>query len=89
MEEKNKKQPVIKNPKEVAKALEVLFASDYIDVKRLHWENFIRGMFFGAGGVIGATVFIAVIIWFLSLFDTVPLIGPFVDNLTSTIESNQ
>lgn len=88
MEDKNKKQPVIKNPKEVAKALEVLFASDYIDVKRLHWENFVRGMFFGAGGVIGATVFIAVILWFLSLFDTIPLIGPFFENVKSTIESN-
>lgn len=86
MTEKNKKN-IIKDPKEVAKALEVLFASDYIDVKRLHWENFVRGMFFGAGGVIGATVFIAILLWFLSLFDTIPLIGPLFENVKSTIES--
>ncbi len=86
MTEKNKKN-IIKDPKEVAKALEVLFASDYIDVKRLHWENFVRGIFFGAGGVIGATVFIAILLWFLSLFDTIPLIGPLFENVKSTIES--
>ena len=82
----NKKEPVIKNPKEVAKALEVLFASDYIDVRKLHIENFIRGIFFGAGGVIGATVFIAIIVWVLSIFDTVPVIGPLFDNTKETIQ---
>lgn len=88
-EEDNKKQPLIKDPKQVAKALEVLFASEYIDTKRLHWENFIRGMFFGAGGVIGASVFIAILLWFLSLFDTVPVIGPLLDNTKNTIEQTQ
>ncbi|OGL30929.1 hypothetical protein A3F37_00615 [Candidatus Saccharibacteria bacterium RIFCSPHIGHO2_12_FULL_41_12] len=87
--EEQKKKPTIKNPKEVAKALEVLFASDYIDVKRLHWENFVRGMFFGAGGVIGATIFIAIIIWFLSIFDSVPVIGPIFEDAKTTIETKQ
>lgn len=89
MSEENNKKPLIKDPKQVAKALEVLFASDYIDTKRLHWENFIRGMFFGAGGVIGATVFIAILLWFLSLFDTVPVIGPLFDNTKETIQQSQ
>lgn len=89
MNEKENKKPIIKDPKEVAKALEVLFASDYIDVKRLHWENFVRGMFFGAGGVIGASVFIAILIWFLSLFDSVPIIGPIFDNTKATIQQSQ
>ncbi len=88
-EENNKKQPIIKDPKQVAKALEVLFASNYIDVKRLHWENFLRGIFFGAGSVIGATVFIAIFLWFLSLFDTIPVIGPLFDNTKQTIQHNQ
>ncbi len=89
MSEKENQKPVIKDPKDVAKALEVLFASSYIDTKRLHWENFIRGMFFGAGGVIGASVLIAILVWFLSLFDTVPLIGPLFDNTKNTIEQSQ
>lgn len=84
----NKNQPVIKDPKEIRKALEVLFASNFIDPRRMHWENFVRGIFFGAGGVIGATVFIAVIVWFLSIFDTVPLIGPLFDNTKETIQQN-
>lgn len=85
----NKKQkPIIKNPDDVAKALEVLFATHYIDRKKLYLENFLRGIFFSAGGVIGATVLIAAIVWVLSLFDTVPLIGPFVDHTRETIQNS-
>jgi len=74
----------------IIKALEVLFAADYINKKKLYYENFLRGMAFGVGGVIGATILIALIIWFLSLFDTLPLIGPLFDNTKQTIEqSNQ
>jgi hypothetical protein len=89
MKQNDDEKPIIENPKEVAKALEVLFASDYIDVRKLHMENFIRGIFFGAGGVIGATVLIALIVWFLSLFDTVPLIGPLFDNTKETIQQKR
>lgn len=76
----------ITNPKEVTKALELLLASGYISRRVLYRENFLRGIFFGAGSLIGATVFIAVLIWFLSLFDQVPLIGPLLENTRETIE---
>ncbi len=85
----NKQNDVIKDPKQVTRALEALFASNFIDKKRLHWENFVRGIFFGAGGVIGATVLIAIIVWFLSLFDTIPLVGPLFDNTRETIQNSQ
>lgn len=84
-----KEKTEIKDPKELTKALEVLFASEYINKRRLYWHNFVRGTFFGAGSLIGATVLIALILWILSLFDTVPLIGPFIDNTRDTIQSNQ
>lgn len=88
-EEKRKKTPkqvLIENREQVAKALELLFAAGYVDRKRLYIENFFRGIMFGAGGVIGATVVIGIFIWILSLFDQVPLIGPFIDNTRETIE---
>ena len=53
MSDNDKKDPIIKDPKQVARALEVLFASNYISLRRLHWENFVRGLFFGAGSIIG------------------------------------
>lgn len=83
-----KQEPKIKDSKEVLKALEVLFAADYIDKKRLYWHNFMRGMAFSVGGIVGATVVIALLLWILSLFDTVPFIGPFIDNTRETIRQN-
>lgn len=74
---------------QIAKALEILFATDYIDKKRLYVENFFRGIFFGAGGVIGATILIALLIWTLSLFDTLPVIGPVFENTKQSIEQNK
>lgn len=88
----NKKQledPEIlkQNREEVSRALEILFARGYISRRHLYYENFLRGIFFSIGGIIGATIFIALLVWLLSLFDQVPLIGPFVDKTRQTIES--
>lgn len=83
------KEPKIKDSKEVLKALEVLFAADYIDKKQLYWHNFLRGMAFSVGGVIGATLIIALLLWVLSLFDTVPFIGPVIDNTRETLKQSQ
>jgi hypothetical protein len=85
----NKNEPQIDNPKQVVKALEVLFASKFIDKKTLYLHNFLRGIAIGAGTVIGATVVIGVIIWILSLFDSIPFIGPVVDNIQQSIEENR
>lgn len=71
---------------DVAKALEVLFTSEYIDKKKLYLNNFVRGMFFSAGGIIGATAVIALLLWLLSLFDTLPLVGPLFENTQETIK---
>ena len=88
MAEKNN-QKVIKDRKEAIKALEVLFAADFIDKKKLYIENFIRGIALGAGTVIGATVLVTLVLWVLSLFDTVPLIGPLFDSTGETIKQNR
>jgi hypothetical protein len=82
MTKKDQKQKEL----DLQKALEVLFASEYINKHKLYLHNFLRGIFFGAGGVIGATLLIAFLLWILSIFDTVPLIGPFIDNTRSTIQ---
>lgn len=75
-----------KNRNDIAKALEILFADGYIDKKKLYFENFLRGIFFSAGGIIGATIVIALLLWILSLFDQIPLIGPLIEGLSKTIE---
>ncbi|HEX5797817.1 MAG TPA: DUF5665 domain-containing protein [Candidatus Saccharimonadales bacterium] len=70
---------------DVARLADILFKADYIDKKHLYFQNFVRGITFGAGSVLGATVVIALAVWILSLFDTVPLIGPLIENTRETI----
>ncbi len=81
MNEQNKKET------DVEKALEVLFASEYIDKRKLYWSNFVRGLVFGAGSALGATVVVLALLWILSLFDTVPLLGPVADKVTQSLEN--
>ena len=72
--------------KDVAKALQILFATDYVSRKKLYIENFIRGLTFSIGSILGATIGIALLLWILSLFKTVPLIGPLLHNAQNTIQ---
>ena len=48
--------------------------------------NFVRGIMFGAGSVIGGTVVIALIVWILSLLGAfIPPLGDFFDGLSQTL----
>ena len=78
-----------KDAQQVAKALQILFATDYISKKKLYWQNFLRGISFSIGSVIGATVGIALLIWVLSLFKTLPLIGPLFRTANHTIQRSK
>lgn len=70
-----------------AKALQALFASDYVSKKTLYFQNFIRGLTFGVGSFLGATLGAALIIWVVSLFSEVPLIGRFVNDIKDTVNT--
>lgn len=72
---------------EAAKALEALFAAGYVDKHKLYMANFVRGIFFSVGSIVGATIIIALLLWILSLFDQVPIIGPFFDSLKDTVQN--
>lgn len=71
---------------DAAHLAEVLIKAEYIDKRSFYLHNFLRGIVVGAGTVIGATVVIAIVLWVLSIFDTVPLIGPFIDSARQTLE---
>jgi hypothetical protein len=80
------KQPDI-DAKMATQALEYLLTSHYISKKRLYFENFMRGIFFSLGSVLGAAVLIAFLIWFLSLFSHLPFIGHFVQLMRDSVNS--
>ena len=75
------------NPKEAARALEVLLAAGYDDKKKLYIANFIRGIFFSLGSVLGTTLVVALLLWVLSVFDTAPVIGHFIQSVQDSINA--
>lgn len=73
--------------KAAVQALEYLLAAGYVSKKRLYVENFVRGIFFSVGGIIGATVIIGMLVWLLSAFNTAPVIGDYVQSIQESINS--
>jgi len=51
--------------------------------------NFIRGIFFGFGSVLGGTVVIALLAWMLSLFVDIPGIGNSIQDIQQTIQRDR
>jgi uncharacterized protein DUF5665 len=52
---------------------------------RLIWFNFMRGLAFGLGSVIGATVLVSVLVYFLRNIDFIPIIGDWAREILSVI----
>lgn len=87
--EQNKNQKVNPDTLSTARIAEILAQVGHISKKSLYINNFLRGVFFGAGSLLGATIVIAMVIWILSLFDAIPFIGPLIENTTETIKNNR
>lgn len=47
-----------------------------------------RGIAFGLGGVLGATVFLSITVWSLSQIDFIPIIGDWANELIEVIQPN-
>lgn len=62
--------------------IEELFADYYRRRTSVYWMNFVRGMFFGFGSVLGGTLLIALVIWILSQVGSlVPALGDFIQDV--------
>lgn len=82
-----KKNRMIKKEQDAKRALtEEMFYDLYTNRRRIYKLNFIRGILFGAGSALGGTVVIAIIVWVLSLFVNVPLVGDLFKNAQTSIE---
>ncbi|MDQ5982047.1 MAG: hypothetical protein QG549_44 [Patescibacteria group bacterium] len=69
--------------------MEELFNDYYDDRRNVYKMNFIRGIFFGFGTVIGGTIVVAVIVWGLSFFVDIPGIGDTAQQVQKSLESGQ
>ena len=67
--------------------IEELFYDFNRSRSQVYVMNFVRGVLFGAGSVIGGTVVIALLIWVLSLLgNVIPPLGDFFDGVSQTLE---
>lgn len=71
----------------LGRQLESLFVGFNPARRKIFTYNFLIGVLRGFGTVLGATIGIAILIWVLSLFSHVPLIGPFVNNVKHTVNT--
>jgi len=76
--------------KEYEKLGKLLFSIGEIGSKNkreLYKVQFIKGVMSGFGGVIGATLIIAILLIILSVLNEIPFIGDVAKNITNTIEN--
>ena len=72
------------------KLIEELFVDFHSSRRQVYLMNFLRGLFFGFGSVLGATVLIAIAIWTLTKFgDIFPPLADFLNRLTDTMQRRQ
>jgi hypothetical protein len=71
----------------IGRLLEDIVATGYSNKPRLLWYNFLKGLAYGFGLFLAGTVLIGFLLWGLSLFDEVPVIGRFVQNITDSLNA--
>lgn len=70
--------------------LEDLFYDFHSSRRQVFAMNFVRGIFFGVGSIIGGTLVVALVLWLLSLLVDLPGgIGEFVEYVVETVKTRQ
>lgn len=69
--------------------LEDLFYDFHRSRVEVYKMNFVRGIFFGLGSVIGGTVVIAIVVWLLGFFVQLPGIGQPIEDVQKSIQNSQ
>jgi uncharacterized membrane protein YfcA len=67
--------------------LEDLFDDYYAQRFKVYKMNFVRGIVFGFGSVIGGTLMVALLLWLLSFTNELPFIGHFTQTIQHSIET--
>ena len=77
----------------LAEALEKInthnFMRIYNSIWRLIWINFLRGLAFGLGSVIGATILVYVLLQILAQIEFIPILGDWALRLIAEVEKTR
>ncbi|MDO6728175.1 MAG: DUF5665 domain-containing protein [Cognatishimia sp.] len=74
----------------LTKEVERLNAHRFIRVQNSYFRlilfQFIRGLAFGLGSVVGATILVSILAWWVSQFEFIPIIGDWAAQIAKQIE---
>lgn len=70
----------------VRDVFEEFFNDYYKNRGKVYRLNFVRGIWFGLGSVIGGTLVLAAFFWILSLFHQIPFLTDIVESVQRSIE---
>lgn len=87
---KKAKQKILTDQEMAARKtlLEELFRDFHTNRFQVYKMNFIRGLAFGFGSVLGGTVVIALLIWILTLLsDTIPFLSDFFNAIQQLLQT--
>ena len=77
---------------QLTKELEQLNQHRFIRVHNSIWRMMLfqlaRGLAFGLGSVLGATIVVSIVAWFISQIEFIPLIGSWASEILNQIETN-
>jgi hypothetical protein len=74
---------------QIGKMIENIYLSGYIDKNQMYKTSFLKGLVTGLGGVLGATIVVGLLLWVLSFFNRVPLIGPITEQIKETVQTQE
>lgn len=64
------------------------FVNLHNSIPKLLGFQFIKGLAFGLGSVLGATVLVSILVYFLSQMDFIPIIGEWTQEIMTTLKPN-
>lgn len=80
-----------KGNEDAYKALQAIGFEDFVrymrSPMRIAWANFVAGLFRGLGIVVGMTLLVTVLLWFLSHLVDFPLIGEYFRDMKELLEN--
>lgn len=75
----------------VAEGLEILNDHRFVKMHDTWWKplwfQFLRGLAFGLGSAIGATLLVSMLVWWLSQIEFIPILGGWATEIIDQIET--
>jgi hypothetical protein len=74
---------------QLGRMLANIYETGYINRNQAYKMSFLKGILAGFGGVVGATLVVAIVLALLSLFTDLPIVGPLLNPVQDTLQSEK